>query len=61
MASFVRFLTWCKQAQSFQDVWWNLVRVKLWLEELRIDIKRLFSALLDVFEHAEGELPFHFL
>ena len=40
---------------------WNLERVELWLEELRIDLQSFLLGLFDVLEHTKGKLPFDFL
>ena len=56
-----RLLAGCQQLQAFQDVAWDLERVQLGFQELRIDFEALLLSFLDVFEHAEGQLAFYFL
>lgn len=52
----MRLFTRGEQAQALQNVWWNVERVKLGLQELGCNWQTFFFGLLDVFEHAEGEL-----
>ena len=46
------FGAWQIQAELSQNVWWNLERVQITLQELLLNLNTLLLCLLDVFKHA---------